>query len=125
MLDRGGTPGDRQDWREGVTTTTTAAKEQARLRALTRANHVRIARADLKRRIAHGRLSAAEVMRAVPWEAASWQVGELLKSQPGWGSTRCRQLLAHHQISEIKPVGRLTERQRQVLAAHLERRGLV
>jgi hypothetical protein len=90
-----------------------------RLRALERANEVRLARAELKRRIADGEASAAEVILACPWETDSWSVAELLMSQRRWGITRCRKFLARNQISEIKPIGKLTERQRHLLAAQL------
>ncbi len=90
-----------------------------RLRALARANEVRLARAELKRRIARGDISAAEVILACPEAAGSWSVGELLMSQRRWGITRCRKFLARNQISEIKKIGALTERQRQLLAAQL------
>jgi hypothetical protein len=94
-----------------------------RLRALERANQIRLARAGLKRRIATGEISAAEVIRRPPKEAVSWAVGELLISQRRWGSTRCRKFLFHNQILETKPIGTLTERQRRVLATGLD--GLV
>jgi hypothetical protein len=91
-----------------------------RLRALERANEVRLARAELKRRIADGDVSAADVILAPPWEATSWSVGDLLMSQRRWGSTRCRKFLFRNQINETKPVGALTERQRRLLAAQLD-----
>jgi hypothetical protein len=90
------------------------------LRALERANRVRLARAELKRRIADGELSAAEVILTSPWEAASMEIGDVLMSQRRWGSTRCRKFLAMFQITETKPVGSLTERQRRALAAQLD-----
>ena len=100
--------------------TTRVTPEPQRLQALARANKVRLARAELKRRIADGDISAAEIILACPEEAASWSVGELLMSQRRWGANRCRKFLARNQISEIKPVGTLTERQRRMLAAQLE-----
>lgn len=94
-------------------------QEPQRLRALGRANEVRLARAELKRRIADGELDAAEVILACPAEARSWPVGDLLMNQRRWGSSRCRKFLARNQISEIKEIGTLTERQRLMLAAQL------
>jgi hypothetical protein len=41
-------------------------------------------------------------------------------SQRRWGATKCRKFLARYQISETKPVGALTERQRRLVAAALE-----
>ena len=90
------------------------------LRALARANHVRLARAELKRRIAEGETTAAEVILTSPWEAASMAVADVLMSQRRWGATRCRKFLAMLQISETKTVGALTQRQRVALAAQLE-----
>ncbi len=91
-----------------------------RMRALERANEVRLARADLKRRIAHSEISAADVILACPWEASTWSVGDLLLSQRRWGSTRCRKFLMRNQINEKKQIGDLTERQRRLLAKQLE-----
>jgi hypothetical protein len=91
-----------------------------RLRALERANEVRLARADLKRRIAGGNESAGSVILDPPWEANSWSVGDLLLSQRRWGRRRCQKFLESCQISEKKEVGALTERQRRMLAARLD-----
>ncbi|MGO9960794.1 MAG: hypothetical protein ACLP50_33255 [Solirubrobacteraceae bacterium] len=90
-----------------------------RLVALERANEVRRARAQLKRRIGAGQLSVAEVILDPPVEAGRWPVSELLASQRHWGAVKCRRLLAHNRISEVKAVGELTERQRRLLAAQL------
>lgn len=90
-----------------------------RLQALARANEIRLARAELKRRISYGSVSAAEVILDPPTEAHSWAIGELLLSQRRWGSTRCRKFLMRNQIAETKPVGALTERQRHLLAQQL------
>ena len=90
------------------------------LRALARANEVRLARAELKRQVAEGEISAAHVILECPWEAASMTVSDLLTSQRRWGSTRCRKLLASIPMSENKTVGSMTERQRKALAALLE-----
>jgi hypothetical protein len=90
-----------------------------RLQALARANAVRLARAELKRRVAQGEISAAEVILDCPTEAGSWTVAELLMSQRRWGNTRCRKFLQRNQIGELKNIGSLTERQRGVLAAQL------
>src|SRR5690242_4979527 len=100
--------------------TTTMTPEPQRLRALERANEVRLARAELKRRIADGVLTATEVILACPPEASSWSVAELLMCQRRWGIMRCRKFLARNQISEIKTIGTLTDRQRQLLAAQLQ-----
>jgi hypothetical protein len=90
------------------------------LRALQRANAVRLARAELKRRVADGEVSAAEVILAAPWEADSMAVSDLLTSQRRWGNTRCRKFLQCIPMSETKTIGSMTERQRRALATLLE-----
>jgi hypothetical protein len=90
------------------------------LRALERANAVRLARANLKRKIGDGELSAADVFADCPWEALSMSVADVLMSQRRWGSHRCRKLLFGLRISETKTVGALTDRQRGELARRLQ-----
>jgi hypothetical protein len=102
-----------------MTETAIMTREPQRLRALERANEIRLARAALKRRIASGQVCVAEVILTPPCEAASWAIGELLMSQRRWGTTRCRKFLVRNQINETKTVGALTERQRRLLAAQL------
>ena len=89
------------------------------MQALERANAVRLARADLKRRVAEGELSAAEVVMGVPWEASSMTISELLTSQRRWGHTRCRKFLQSIPMSEHKTIGSMTDRQRQAVARQL------
>jgi hypothetical protein len=89
------------------------------MRALERANQVRLARAELKRRVAMGLLDASEVILECPWEADSMAVADLLMSQRRWGQTRCRKFLAQIPMSEKKTIGSMTERQRHTLAGML------
>jgi hypothetical protein len=89
------------------------------MRALERANQVRLARADLKRRVAGGDIEVAEVILDCPWEADSMAVADLLMSQRRWGQTRCRKFLSQIPMSEKKTIGSMTERQRRTLAAML------
>jgi hypothetical protein len=102
-----------------MTQTALKTSEPQRLRALERANQIRLARAALKRSIALGEVSAAEVILSCPDAAHSWPLGDLLMSQRRWGSTRCRKFLSRNHIVETKPVGTLTDRQRRVLATSL------
>ena len=92
---------------------------QQHLRALEHANRVRLARAGLKRRVAAGEVSAAEVILECPWEARSMSISDLLMSQKRWGRARCRRLLMGIAVPENKPVGTLTDRQRLALAGVL------
>lgn len=89
------------------------------IRALQRANEVRLARAELKRGVAHGRIQVADVVLNPPWEAESMMIADLLMSQRRWGVTRCRKLLQLIPMSENKTVGSMTDRQRRALAALL------
>lgn len=89
------------------------------MRALARANEVRLARAELKRRVSEGEISVAEVILEGPWEAESMTISDLLTSQRRWGSTRCRKFLQCVPMSENKTIGTMTERQRRELASLL------
>jgi hypothetical protein len=100
--------------------TATSPSDPQRAKALLAANEIRRARATLKRRIALGEVSAAEVLLANPKAAQSWPIGELLTSQRRWGTTRCRKFLGRHQLVETKLIGTLTDRQRRILAASLQ-----
>ena len=102
--------------------TTPASSDPQHLQALARANRVRLARASLKRSVAGGQTPAAEVVRRCPWEAETMTVGELLRSQQRWGLTRSRKFLSELELNENRPLGRLTERQRDVVARELELR---
>ncbi len=102
-----------------MTETAVMTPAPQRLRALERANEVRLARAELKRRIADNEISAAEVILDCPWEARNWPIGELLMSQRRWGVTKCRKFLSRNNIGEMKYVGTLTDRQRRLLATEL------
>ena len=95
------------------------------LRALKHANRVRLARAQMKRQVAAGELSAADVVLACPWEAHSMDISDLLMSQKRWGRARCRRLLLSIGVPENKKIGTLTERQRVALAAVLRAKGTV
>jgi hypothetical protein len=100
-------------------TVTVAPPGPQHMRALERANEVRLARADLKRRVATGEIEVAAVILECPWEAHSMAVADLLMSQRRWGQTRCRKFLTQIPMSEKKTVGSMTERQRRTLAVML------
>ncbi|HEU0023075.1 MAG TPA: hypothetical protein VFQ12_00490 [Thermoleophilaceae bacterium] len=73
----------------------------------------------MKRRVAAGELTAAEVVMSCPWQAQSMSISDLLMSQKRWGRTRCRRLLMSLGVPENKQVGTLTDRQRIAVAAVL------
>jgi hypothetical protein len=96
--------------------TATIAPAPQYMRALERANKVRLARAELKRKVSVDEIDAAEVILSCPWEAHSMAVADLLMSQRRWGQTRCRKFLAQIPMSEKKTIGSMTDRQRRTLA---------
>jgi hypothetical protein len=102
-----------------MTATAIAPARPQYLDALSRANEVRLARAELKRRVACGEISAIDVILESPWEAESMHVADLLMSQKRWGITRCRKIIGQIPVSETKTLGSLTDRQRHALAALL------
>ncbi|WP_210492160.1 hypothetical protein [Patulibacter sp. SYSU D01012] len=91
------------------------AREDQRRAALAHANAIRSARAALRRAIGDGRRRAADVVAECPPEAASMPVGELLMAQHRWGESRALRLLRRIPVSETKPLGSLTLRQRDAL----------
>jgi hypothetical protein len=95
------------------------AQADQRLEALGRANRVRHTRAQLKRRIADGQVSAAQAILLHQREVEGMAVADLLTSQRHWGDTRCRRLLTALGLKESKTIGSMTERQRLALAAQL------
>ncbi len=120
MLSRVSLAGQRGDVHHMNATATVAPAGPQYMRALERANKVRLARADLKRKVSTGELTVAEVILDCPWEAESMAVADLLMSQRRWGQTRCRKFLAQVPMSEKKTVGSMTDRQRRTLAAMLD-----
>ncbi len=91
--------------------------------ALDHANRVRLARAALKRRVAAGKVSVADVVMDCPWEVESMSISNLLMSQKRWGHARARRLLLMIAIPENKRIGTLTDRQRMVIAEMLRAGG--
>jgi hypothetical protein len=104
----------------GDTATVDAAPQH--LRALEQANRVRLARAELKRKVALQQTSVVEVILDCPWQAESMSISDLLMSQRRWGRARCRRLLLSLGIPENKQIGTFTERQRSALVAGLSAR---
>ena len=98
---------------------TATAPAPQHMRALAQANRVRLARAELKRQVAEGETTVAQIVIDCPWEADSMAIADLLLSQHRWGRTRCRRFLAAIPLTETKTVGSLTDRQRKALVAHL------
>jgi hypothetical protein len=106
-----------------ATTIASSVEAPQHMRALERANSVRLARAELKREIARGDRDPSQVVEECPWETESMTIAELLTSQRRWGRTRARKFLLPLSLNENKQLGTLTSRQRRLLAAELASRG--
>jgi hypothetical protein len=98
---------------------TTTAPAPQHMQALAQANKVRLARAELKRQVADGELSVADVVLSCPWEAERMTIADLLMSQHRWGRTRCRRFLTQLSMNETKTIGSMTDRQRRCLSGRL------
>jgi hypothetical protein len=98
---------------------TATAPAPQHMQALAQANKVRLARAELKRQVADGELSVADVVLECPWEAESMTIADLLMSQHRWGRTRCRRFLVQLSMNETKTIGTMTDRQRRCLSGRL------
>ena len=103
-------------------TTAVAAHPPQHMQALAHANRIRLARAALKRDVRAGDAAAADVVRSCPFEVETMTVSELLRAQQRWGRTRARKFLSTLALNENRQLGRLTDRQRQLLANELERK---
>jgi hypothetical protein len=89
--------------------------------AMEKANRVRLARAELKRRVNRGEVTVAEVLRDVPDFAENMTLYDLLAAQRRWAKTRTLKLLARLPADELKTLGAMTERQRRYVGELLER----
>ncbi len=68
----------------GDTATVDAAPQH--LRALEHANRVRLARAELKRRIGDQQIGVVDVIVSCPWEAESMSISDLLDEPKALGT---------------------------------------
>jgi hypothetical protein len=87
--------------------------------ALKLANEVRVARADLKRRV---RTNETDRRRRRPHEpagGAEHDRRDLLACQRGWGPEKVTRFLKTFSMSEARTVGSLVERERQGVASRL------
>lgn len=95
-------------------------KHEQTMAALTRANQIRLARVDLRRRIGAGEITVAEVLDPdgeIPPEAEGMTFAHLLTAQRRWGRKRALTYCRRIGISEIKPLRDLTVRQRNLVVA--------
>lgn len=96
-----------------------ASPGRQNMRALEHANRIRLARAEIKRRIARGDVAVADVLLDPADEVEGMEISELLTSQKRWGSTRCSKFMDSIGLNESKTIRSLTERQRTAVASIL------
>jgi len=87
--------------------------------ALDRANAVRLARAQVKREVNLGERDITEVILNPPTGCHTMPIIDLLMAQRRWGKGRVNKLLSSIPMPEKKPIGSLTERQRNTLVSYL------
>jgi len=107
-----------------VIVATPAERLQQRMDALVRANEVRSVRAQVKRDLKDGRKNIEEILLGPPAEyLAGATILDLLMWTPRRRRVTANKVLLHCRISPSRTVGALTERQRRVIVAELQRRG--
>jgi hypothetical protein len=87
--------------------------------ALARANEIRLARADLKRQVHDGEVTVGQILQDPPLEVQTMAISDLLQAQFRWGEYRARKLCTALVISERRPIGRLTARERDRICGML------
>ena len=92
-----------------------------RTEALSKANEVRVLRAQLKRDLKARRASLAALIVDPPAYLETAKVSEMLLALPGHGRVKAAKILNSCRVSPSKTFGALSERQRKELAVLLDR----
>lgn len=87
--------------------------------ALRKANETRLMRVQLKRDIRASTTSVVDYLLDPPEFTWNMPVDELLGAQPRWGTVKVGKLLGPLHISTNRRIGKLTPRQRQLLAERI------
>jgi hypothetical protein len=98
-----------------------SAEQRLEFEALRKANEIRTRRAELKRELTAGSVWIGEILAAPPACAQTQKVRDLLLAMPGYGPARVARLLAQNQVSHLKTVAGLSDRQREQLIRHFTR----
>lgn len=88
---------------------------EQRMDALGRANRVRVFRAQLKRDVKAGRVSARALLTSPPTELETMAVFDLLLAVPKVGKVKANAMLRKVRVAASKTIGGLSERQRDEL----------
>jgi hypothetical protein len=88
---------------------------EQQLRALAKANEVRLARAQLKRELSTGAVELAQLLAGPPPCAETAKLRDLLLAVPRMGPAKVQRALTHCRIADSKTVAGLSDRQRAEL----------
>lgn len=102
-----------------TTATTERRYVPQHLKALARANEVRLHQSNVKRKVRDGDLSIEEALEDPG--IGSMAIADLLRAQRRWGYGRVRQLLRRVEISENRRIDALTPRQVELIVRVLTR----
>lgn len=102
-----------------MTTTAERPSVPQHLRALARANEIRLHQVGMKRKVRDGELSVADAFEDP--RMGSMAIGSLLVAQKRWGVYRTRKFMLRIGISERRRVDQLTEREQELIVRVLTR----
>lgn len=108
-----------------TTTKPLAAPERSlnqRMDALSKANEIRTARAQLKRDLKSGRVSIQRLILDPPEYLETAKVFDMMLAVPKYGRVKVNKILQTCRISPSKTIGGLSDRQRTELVGLLKRR---
>ena len=106
-----------------ITVETSSERLHQQMEALERANEVRKRRAQLKRDLKGGQAQIEEILLHPPEYLASATILDLLIWTPKRKRAKAGRVLLRCQVSPSRPIGALTDRQRQVILTELQRPG--
>lgn len=91
------------------------------MRALRRANEIRIKRAQLKRDLKAGKTKVEALLLDPPEWVLSAKVFDMILAVPKYGRVKANKILSQCRISPSKTIGGMSERQRGELVHMLRR----
>ncbi len=93
------------------------------MEALSRANDIRVRRAQLKKDLKIGKVQIDEILDDPPEYVSTAKVFDMLMAVPKFGRVKAARFLNQCRISQSKTVGGLSERQRAELIGLFHRNG--
>lgn len=92
--------------------------------ALNRANEIRLERSRIKKDVKAGIVSVIDILETKPFVCDSLILLDLLTWQIRWGKDRARRFCNKVEISEIRTLGALTDRQINLIIGELHKMGV-